>query len=189
MELLNSIASDFPSWSGSNSPALVKTFVVDFRFHVRTRQSVLLHREHGSSLILWSSLLNDPAVIDLLCLVLRWFLARDNVENERSLQRCQSGLKSGGRGSGSTEFQFFQANFREILIFSRQFHKKWFFRQIFEKFRFFRQIFFYKCWFFQGNFRKISMFSGKFSKEFKFFRQLKKIDFPGKNCSFPATSG
>src|SRR6218665_3031405 len=33
-------------------------------------------------------------------------------------ERCQSGFKSGGRGSGSKEFRFFQANFRKILISS-----------------------------------------------------------------------
>src|SRR6218665_2995263 len=85
-----------------------------------------------------------------------------------------SGVNLGGRGSGSTEFRFFQANFREILIFSRQFHKKCFFRQIFEKFRFFRQIFFTNFGFSKEIFEKFLFFSGKFSKEFKFFRQLKK---------------
>ena len=50
-------------------------------------------------------------------------------------QRHQSGLKSGGRGSGSTKFLFFQANFREILIFSGNFMKKFdFSRPIFGKF-------------------------------------------------------
>jgi len=34
-----------------------------------------------------------------------------------SIQRRQSGLKSGGRGPGSTKFRFFQPNFREISIF------------------------------------------------------------------------
>src|SRR6218665_1648929 len=85
------------------------------------------------------------------------------------LQRRQSGLKSGGRGSGSTKFQFS--------------------RQVQTKFRFLQAIFL-----------KISIFPGKFSKNFDFFRQifekfrfcqeiLKKFDFPGKNCSFTATSG
>ncbi len=115
-----------------------------------------------------------------------------------------------GRGSGSTKFRFFQANFREISIFFRQFHKKIrFFQAIFKKF-----------WFFQANFWKISIFSGKFVTNFGFSRQifekfrffqanfkkfpfsqgnfwkiwffqaiLKKIDFPGKNCSFTATFG
>ena len=46
-----------------------------------------------------------------------------------------------------------------------------------------------KVRFFQANFRKIPIFSGKFSKNFGFFRKLKNFDFPGKNCSFTATSG
>src|SRR6218665_2972330 len=37
-------------------------------------------------------------------------------------QRRQSGLKSGGRGSGSKAFRFVQANFRKLSIF-RQFHE------------------------------------------------------------------
>jgi len=47
------------------------------------------------------------------------------------------------RGSGSTKFRlFFQANFREISIFSGNFTKNFdFSRQIFEKFRFFHAIF------------------------------------------------
>jgi len=56
-------------------------------------------------------------------------------------QRRQSGLKSGGRGSGSTKFRFFQANIREISMFFRQFHK------IFRLF--------------QAKFRKISIFPGR----------------------------
>src|SRR6218665_3688906 len=53
---------------------------------------------------------------------------------------------------------------------------------------------------FQAGSKKISVFAGKFSKNFDFFRQIfekfrfcqeikKKFDFPGKNCSFTATSG
>ena len=63
-------------------------------------------------------------------------------------QRRQSGLKSGGRGSGSTKFILFQANFQEISIFSGNFPQK------------------------------SSIFSDKFSKYFDFFKQfLKKIWF------------
>src|SRR6218665_3825712 len=36
-------------------------------------------------------------------------------------KRRQSGLKFGGRGSGSKKFRFFQANFREISTFSGNF--------------------------------------------------------------------
>src|SRR6218665_1786836 len=53
---------------------------------------------------------------------------------------------------------------------------------------------------FQANFREISNFSGNFTKNFDFSGQileqfqffqaiLKNSDFPGKNCSFTATSG
>src|SRR6218665_992388 len=46
---------------------------------------------------------------------------------------------------------------------------------------------------FRAHLSEISIFSGnftKFLKNFHFLRQLKKkIDFPGKNCSFTATSG
>jgi len=61
------------------------------------------------------------------------------------IQQRQFGLKSGGRGSGSTKFSFFQANFREISIFQAISQKNSIFpgkflknfdfsRQIFEKF-------------------------------------------------------
>src|SRR6218665_587424 len=71
-----------------------------------------------------------------------------------SLQRSQSGLKSGGVVDPGQIFLFFQATFREILIFSGNFTKNVYFsRQIFKKFRFFRQFLF-------------------------------KFDFPGKNCLF-----
>jgi len=68
-ELLNrpSIGSDFlraGQYSGSNSPDLFKTFVVEI-LHVQTRQSVLLHREHRANLVLCSSL-NHPADFDSL---------------------------------------------------------------------------------------------------------------------------
>src|SRR6218665_3135519 len=45
---------------------------------------------------------------------------------------------------------------------------------------------------FRAHLSEISIFSGnftKFLKNFDFLRQFKKIDFPGKNCSFTATSG
>src|SRR6218665_3813764 len=52
----------------------------------------------------------------------------------------QSGLKSGGRGSGSNKFQLFQANFLKIYVFSCKFSKNFgFFRQFHNKFRFSRQ--------------------------------------------------
>ena len=68
------------------------------------------------------------------------------------VQRRQSGLKSGGRGSGSTKFRFsrqisekfrfFQASFWKVLIFPGKFLKNFdFFRKIFERFRFFQAIF------------------------------------------------
>jgi len=67
------------------------------------------------------------------------------------LQRRQSGLKSGDRGSGSTKisilpgkfskhFDYFQSNFRNISIFSGKFSKQFdFFRQFHKKIQFFRQ--------------------------------------------------
>ena len=56
-------------------------------------------------------------------------------------QRRPSGLKSGGRGSGSTKFRFFQANFREISIFSGNSPpKSIFFQENFRKIFIFRQI-------------------------------------------------
>src|SRR6218665_1753753 len=52
----------------------------------------------------------------------------------------QSGLKSGGRGSGSNKSRLFQTNFCEISIFSGNFTRNFnFFRQIFKKLQFFRQ--------------------------------------------------
>jgi len=76
-----------------------------------------------------------------------------------SLQRSQSGLKSGGVVDPGQIFLFFQANFREISIFSGNFTKNVdFSRQILKNFD----------------------FSGNLNKNF---------DFPGKNCSFIATSG
>ena len=67
------------------------------------------------------------------------------------MQRRQSGLKSGGCGSGSKKFRFFQANFREISIFSGDFTKNFdfsskfvkkidVFMQISQKFRLFKAI-------------------------------------------------
>src|SRR6218665_2064324 len=57
---------------------------------------------------------------------------------QRNQQRRQSGLKSGGRGSGSKKFRFLQANFRKNLItFFRQFYKR---ISISENFDFFRQL-------------------------------------------------
>src|SRR6218665_1609752 len=84
-------------------------------------------------------------------------------------QRRQSGLKSGGRGFGSTKFRFFQANFREISNFSGNFRKSSIVkskfsrdfdcsRQILEKFRFL-----------EANVLKILIFSGKFSKNLIFY--------------------
>ena len=50
-------------------------------------------------------------------------------------QRRQSGLKYGGRGSGSTKFRFFQANFREISLSLANFTRNFDFSgQIFRKF-------------------------------------------------------
>ena len=77
----------------------------------------------------------------------------------------------------------------KILIFLGKFPRNFdCFRQFYKKFRFL-----------QANFTKNFDFPGKFSKNFKFFRQIfkkfrffqaiKKIDFPGRNCSFTATSG
>ena|SRR6218665_1224595 len=57
-------------------------------------------------------------------------------------QRHQSGLKSGGHGSGSTKVRFFPKKFREILNF------------------------------FQPMSQKISIFPGKFLKNFDFSRQF-----------------
>src|SRR6218665_266623 len=110
-------------------------------------------------------------------------------------QRRQSGLKSGGRGFGSTKFRFFQANFREISNFSGNFRKSSLFkskfsknfdcsRQILEKFRFL-----------EANVRKILIFSGKFSKNLIFFKFRfsgnfkKRFDFRGENGSFAGSSG
>src|SRR6218665_2369680 len=56
-------------------------------------------------------------------------------------QRRQSGLKSGGRGSGSKKFRFLQANFRKISIFSGSFTKEYrVLQEISENFDFFRQL-------------------------------------------------
>ena len=72
----------------------------------------------------------------------------------------KSGLKSGGSWIQVNKISIFQANFREISIF------------------------------FQAISQQILIFPGKFLKNFDFFRQiLKNFDFPGKNCSFTATSG
>src|SRR6218665_1591252 len=69
-----------------------------------------------------------------------------------SRQRRQPGSKSKGRGSGSKNFRFFQANFREIsIIFFWQFHKKFLF--------------------FQANFPKNFDFFRHFYKIFRFSRQ------------------
>jgi len=75
------------------------------------------------------------------------------------LQRRQSDLKAGRRGSRSTKFRFFRANFREISIFSGNFTKFRFFKANFEKFRFF-----------QANFWRISIFFRQFKKN-RFSRQ------------------
>jgi len=67
------------------------------------------------------------------------------------MQRRQSGLKSGDRGSGSTKCRFSRANLSKISIFSGNFTKKSdfpgkflkifdFLRQIVEKLRFFQTI-------------------------------------------------
>src|SRR6218665_2850770 len=66
----------------------------------------------------------------------------------------------------------------KISIFPGKFQKNFdFFRQ-FQKFRLF-----------QANFSEILIFPGKLLKNFNFFREFKKkFDFPGKNCSFTATS-
>ena len=95
----------------------------------------------------------------------------------------------GGRGSGSTEFRFFQANFREILIFSRQFHKKMVFQANFWKISIFQANFFTNFGFSKEIFEKFRFFSGKFSKEFKFFRQLKKSIFQAKTAHFQLLLG
>ena len=74
-------------------------------------------------------------------------------------------IRAGRDNSGCTvkelrEIAIFPGNFTQNLDFSRQ---------IFEKFKF---------------------FSGKFLKNLNFFRQFNFfLDFPGKNCSFTASSG
>jgi len=93
-----------------------------------------------------------------------------------------------GRGSGSTKFQFFQAHFREILIFSGNFTKNFDFHSNFKKLSIFPGKF-SRNFDFSGKFSKNFNFSDNFWKNFDFFRQFKKkFDFPGKNCSFTATS-
>src|SRR6218665_2727776 len=67
-------------------------------------------------------------------------------------QRRQSGLKSGGRGSGLKNFVIL-GKCPKNLDFFRQFHK--------QKNRFFR-----------ANFQKISIFSDDFTKKFDFSRQI-----------------
>src|SRR6218665_394406 len=81
-----------------------------------------------------------------------WTLCGLHLDDESGSQRRQSGLKSGGRGSMSQKFQFFQTNFRKISIFSGNFTKN---------FDFSRQ-----------NFRKISIFSRNFTKCFDFYGEM-----------------
>ena len=87
----------------------------------------------------------------------------------------------GGSGSGSTKFRFFQANFGEISIFFQGISKK-----IISIFlvKFFKNFLFLKA-----NFRKMSIFQANVQKISIFSGNLKKFYFPGKNCSFTATSG
>ena len=63
------------------------------------------------------------------------------------LQRRQSGLKSGDRGSGSTKISILPGKFSKHFDY------------------------------FQSNFRNSSIFSGNFTKKFNFFRQSKKFRF------------
>ena len=74
-------------------------------------------------------------------------------------QRRQSGLKSGGRGSGLKK-SIFPGKFPKNFNFLRQFHQK--------------------MPILQTNFRKFSTFSGNFTNI---------LDFLGKNWPFAATSG
>src|SRR6218665_1142302 len=62
-----------------------------------------------------------------ILLYLGSMISDDATEKSREgeQQRRQSGLKSGGRGSGSKKFRFLQANFRKNSItFFRQFYKR-----------------------------------------------------------------
>ena len=81
------------------------------------------------------------------------FLASFNY-NQRN-QRRQSGLKSGGRGSGSQSL-IFPGKFSKKLGFFREFHTK---IDVF-------QANFQKIQFLQANFRKILIFSGNFKNNF-----------------------
>jgi len=76
------------------------------------------------------------------------------------IQRRQSVLKSGGRGSGSTKFWSFHSNFREISIFSRNFSKNSNFPGKF-----------LKNFDFSDKFARNFDFSGNFFKNFRFSRQ------------------
>src|SRR6218665_3758392 len=71
---------------------------------------------------------------------LKYILCR-HASSDIVVQRRQSGLKSGGRGSGSKIISSFPGKFPKSFDFSGNFAKKFdFSRQISEKFRFFRQI-------------------------------------------------
>ena|SRR6218665_328788 len=89
-----------------------------------------------------------------------------------SFQRRQSGLKSGGRGSGlkkmifsgnfrNKKVDFFKANFQKISTFSGNFTKKR---------RFFKANF-RKLLIFKENFLKFSIFFRQFNKKIRFSRQ------------------
>ena len=86
--------------------------------------------------------------------LLRWlsYMTKDiRAIRERILLSLSSDVNLvwnlGGRGSGSTKFRFFQANFREILIVPGKF---------------------LKSRFFQANFQKISIFLENFTNNFDF---------------------